>query len=97
MKRVCKLALEMSKDDCPSKIVFVWGESGSGKSSFIVHAIDKARRALLTNRKRIVITRNISSEGDWLVPFRYDILFKFACHILACFLTFFLQLVSFNF
>jgi len=70
MGQVCKLALDMSQCGCPSKLLFVWGDSGSGKSSFIVHAIDKARKVLMTNMKRVVITRNISSEGDSLVPFR---------------------------
>ena len=70
LAQVCQLSLDMSKDECPSKLLFVWGDSGSGKSSFIVHAIDKARKALMTNMKKAVITRNISSEGDTLVPFR---------------------------
>jgi len=70
MKAVCKLALGMTKEKCPSKILFLSGESGSGKSAFVVHAIAKARTVLMKNRRSAVITRNISSEGDSLVPFR---------------------------
>jgi chromosomal replication initiation ATPase DnaA len=67
---ICKLAFSTTKKECPSKIVFVWGESGSGKSAFVVQAISNARKMLIFEKKAAVLTRNISSEGDSLVPFR---------------------------
>jgi Predicted ATPase len=66
---LCDISKSVTRENNPPRIVFIWGESGSGKSSFIVQAIAKVRSVLLSMRKRIVITRNISSEGDMLVPF----------------------------
>ena len=71
---IYKLAFSTTKKECPSKIVFVWGESGSGKSAFVVQAISNARKMFMMKKKSAVITRNISSEIDSLVPFRYVIL-----------------------
>ena len=70
MKRVCKLAQEMVVTKGPAKVFFVWGESGSGKSDFLVQTISLVRKHLMTMRKGIMLTRNVGSEGDSLVPFR---------------------------
>jgi hypothetical protein len=67
---ICKLSLAVTKKERTSKMLFVWGESGSGKSAFIVSAISKARSLLLQKKKRSVVTRNATSERDSLIPFR---------------------------
>jgi predicted ATPase len=66
---ICNISKSVTRENNPPNVVFVWGESGSGKSSFIVQAIAKVRSILFKMRKRVVVTRNISSEGDMLVPF----------------------------
>ncbi len=67
---VCKLAMDVTIPGKPSKILFVWGESGSGKSSFVVNSIAKARTYLLHEKINMAFIRNINREGDSLVPFR---------------------------
>ena len=67
---ICNISKNVTGENNQPHVVFVWGESGYGKSSFIVQAITKVRSILLSMRKRVVITRHISSEGDMLVPFR---------------------------
>lgn len=67
---VCNLAKEMiAKEGCPSKMFFMSGGSGSGKSSVVVHTIAVLSKVMLQSRKNFVITRNISNEGDSIVPF----------------------------
>ena len=70
MMRVCNLAHEMAKTKGPAKMFFVWGETGSGKSDFLVQTISLMRKKLVTMRKRVILTRNVGNEGDSLVPFR---------------------------
>ncbi len=70
MEQVCNIALEMTQEECPSRIFFVWGESGSGKSSFVANAIAKVHKALTSARRSSIITRNVCSQNDNLVPFR---------------------------
>ena len=70
MEQVCNIALEMAQEECPSRIFFVWGESGAGKSTFAVHTIAKVHKALASARRSSIITRNVCSDGDNLVPFR---------------------------
>ena len=70
MRRVCKLAQEMTLMQTPTKIFFVWGESGSGKSDFLVQTVAVMRKMLVTLRMKVILTRNIGNEGDSLVPFR---------------------------
>ena len=69
-KMICNLAMSITKKNAKSNVVFVWGESGSGKSAFVVHAIHEARKLLIAEQKSVTITRNATSEGDALVPFR---------------------------
>ena len=69
MKKLCNIVMRTTDEDCPSKMLFIWGESSAGKSAFVVHATAKARKMLLTEGIIAVFTRNISSEGDSLVPF----------------------------
>ncbi len=67
---VSKLAIEMARRAQPAKMVFVTGKSGIGKSSFLVHVISKIRKELKIRRANLIISRNVSSDGDTLLPFR---------------------------
>jgi hypothetical protein len=70
IKKVCKLAQEMSVDQSPAKMFLVWGDSGSGKSNFLVQTVAIVRKVLVTSKKRVIVTRNVSNDGDALIPFR---------------------------
>ncbi len=71
MKRVTQLAKKIAlEDEGPAEMFFVWGESGSGKSDFLVQTVAQARKAIITLRKRVIVSRNIGTDGDALVPFR---------------------------
>eukprot|EP00554_Chaetoceros_debilis_P009004 CAMPEP_0194101608 /NCGR_PEP_ID=MMETSP0150-20130528/2290_1 /TAXON_ID=122233 /ORGANISM="Chaetoceros debilis, Strain MM31A-1" /LENGTH=1615 /DNA_ID=CAMNT_0038788273 /DNA_START=63 /DNA_END=4907 /DNA_ORIENTATION=- len=69
MRKISTLALKMSRRRSPSKIIFIWGDSGSGKSSFVVHTISNVYKSLVSGRKKTIITRNLCADGDTLVPF----------------------------
>ena len=70
MKHVCHVAQEMSFQCGPSKMFFIWGETGSGKSDYLVKAVSLIRKLMVTMKKGLIVTRNVSNEGDALVPFR---------------------------
>ena len=71
MKELCKLAQEMSSEKgCPVKLQMVMGDSGSGKSAFIVQTVAVMKKLLLSSGKRTIVARNVSNEGDKMVPFR---------------------------
>ncbi len=70
MNHLCDLAKKMAVKQGPPKLFFVWGESGSGKSDFLVQTVAHTRKSLISMRKGVVVLRNIGSDGDALVPFR---------------------------
>mmetsp|Transcript_20356 Transcript_20356/g.23384 ORF Transcript_20356/g.23384 Transcript_20356/m.23384 type:complete len:1580 (-) Transcript_20356:160-4899(-) len=69
MKSVCKLANEMSTNQGRAKMFLVWGETGSGKSNFLVQTVALIRKILVISRKKVIVTRHICNDGDSLVPF----------------------------
>ena len=70
IKEICILAQNMAYRKGPAKMFFVWGESGSGKSDFLVQTTSIMRRLLLTTKKKVIIKGNIGNEGDSMIPFR---------------------------
>jgi class 3 adenylate cyclase len=62
-------AREMALTQCPSKIVYITGESGMGKSTMVVHAIEHVRKLMGASRRRVIVTKYVSKESDRLVPF----------------------------
>ena len=70
IKQVCAVAREMAMSEGPCRMHFVWGESGSGKSDFLVQSVAIIRRAIFTSRRRLVLARSVGNEGDVLIPFR---------------------------
>ena len=71
MKNVCDLAKNMSTLQGPAQMFFVWGETGSGKSDFLVQTVALTRKVLVSIRSANIILRHIGSDGDSLIPFRY--------------------------
>eukprot|EP00551_Chaetoceros_affinis_P009847 CAMPEP_0203685194 /NCGR_PEP_ID=MMETSP0090-20130426/48420_1 /ASSEMBLY_ACC=CAM_ASM_001088 /TAXON_ID=426623 /ORGANISM="Chaetoceros affinis, Strain CCMP159" /LENGTH=1325 /DNA_ID=CAMNT_0050554381 /DNA_START=512 /DNA_END=4489 /DNA_ORIENTATION=- len=69
IKSVCKLAQEMAIQYGPTKMFFVSGESGAGKSDFLVQTVAIMRRLLVTLKRSVVVKGNIGKEEDTLVPF----------------------------
>jgi hypothetical protein len=67
---IVRLANDTAYSNGASKILFIQAESGTGKSTLILQAISKVRKIC---RKRIIITRNISNQGDRMIPFRFVI------------------------
>jgi hypothetical protein len=71
MKELCKLAQEMSSQtECPVKLQMIMGDSGLGKSAFIVQTVAVMRKLLSSAGKRIIVARNVSNRGDSMAPFR---------------------------
>jgi tetratricopeptide (TPR) repeat protein len=60
-------AREIALNHHKSKLVFLSAESGMGKSTMVVHAIEHIRKMM--GRRRLIITKHVSKESDLLVPF----------------------------
>jgi len=70
MGMVLNLAKTMAQSyRAPAKMYFLVGDSGSGKSSVVVQTIAILSKGLRVSGKNIIITRNVSNEGDSHVPF----------------------------
>ena len=52
-----------------SSLVFISAESGMGKSTMVVHAIEHIRKLMGAHRRRMIVTTHVSKESDLLVPF----------------------------
>jgi len=59
-----------SKDEKKSKMLYIQAESGFGKSALISQALLEVRKKIFQKKKRVIITRNISNDGDRMIPFR---------------------------
>jgi hypothetical protein len=53
-----------------SRMLFVQAESGTGKTAVLVQALSKVKKLGGAAKKRIIITRNVSNDGDRMIPFR---------------------------
>jgi len=67
---ILRWAKDVAYSDAESKMLFIQAKSGFGKSALVVQALSDIRKMGLKNRKRVIITRNISNEGDRMIPFR---------------------------
>ena len=54
-----------------SRLVFISGDIGAGKSSLLAQSAQLIRRNLSAKNKTVHVSINTSSEGDFLVPFRF--------------------------
>ncbi|KAL7554113.1 hypothetical protein ACHAWF_017514, partial [Thalassiosira exigua] len=52
-----------------AKMIFVEAASGTGKSALIVQATEHVRAMMRRMDRRVVVTRNVSNEGDSRIPF----------------------------
>lgn len=66
--------LEVAKDTLkpmsPSRFVFLSADSGTGKTTLVVHVIEHLRKVMYKGRKRHRIAKHVCRESDVLVPFR---------------------------
>lgn len=53
-----------------SKIVFLSGQNGTGKTTLVFRAIDQIRKEAIFSRKRMMLTTHMSKSGDAAMPFR---------------------------
>ena len=70
LKQIMRTAKEVTLHDSISKLLLVTAMSGSGKSTLIVQATELVRAMAKKMHRRMIITRNISNEGDLMLPFR---------------------------
>jgi putative ribosome biogenesis GTPase RsgA len=56
--------------NAPSKIVFISGPSGIGKTTLSLQAIQIMAKAAQQSNKRLMLTKHMSKGGDTLIPFR---------------------------
>ena len=67
--QILEIVRDMTCQVLPAKIIFVSAESGTGKSTLAIHAIDQMRRIMTRSRKKFMIAKHICRESDLLVPF----------------------------
>lgn len=70
LKQVMSIAKDIALRGSTSKLLLVTAKSGSGKSTFMVQAAERARAMVKKMNGRVIITRNVSNEGDSMIPFR---------------------------
>ena len=70
LKQIMRMAKEVTLHDSISKLLLVTATSGSGKSTLMVQATELVRAMVKKMHMRVIITRNISDEGDSMIPFR---------------------------
>ena len=69
IKQSMHVAKEMALNSITSKFLFVSAPSGTGKSSLMVQATETVRAMVKKMKKRVIVTRYISNEGDSRIPF----------------------------
>eukprot|EP00986_Skeletonema_menzelii_P013899 scaffold8602_cov144-Skeletonema_menzelii.AAC.7 len=69
IKQIMHVAQEMTLTRMTSKFLFMTASSGTGKSSLMVQATESVRAMVKKMKKRVIVTRYISNEGDSRIPF----------------------------
>ena len=69
IKQIMHVAKDMTLTRISSKFLFVSAASGTGKSTLMVQATESVRAMVKKMKKRVVVTRYISNEGDSRIPF----------------------------
>lgn len=69
IKQIMHVAKDMTLTRISSKFLFVSAASGTGKSTLMVQATECVRAMVKKMKKRVIVTRYISNEGDSRVPF----------------------------
>ena len=71
LKHILHIAKETILHGSISKLLLVTAISGSGKSTFMSQATELVRGMVKRMNRRVIITGNVSNEGDSIIPFRY--------------------------
>jgi hypothetical protein len=69
-KAIMRLAKDVEFHGTASKMLFISAVEGSGKSTLMVQATEHVRAMMKKMDKRLIVTRNISNDGDSRLPFR---------------------------
>jgi class 3 adenylate cyclase len=70
LKQIVRNAKEIIFHNSISKLLLITAMSGSGKSSLMDQATELIRAMATEMHRRVIVTRNISNEGDTIIPFR---------------------------
>lgn len=70
MSELVSIVRDLACKRSQTKLVFLSAASGTGKSALLVQTIGKMRRMGVRNRRSIIIIRNVSNDGDHMIPFR---------------------------
>lgn len=71
VEQIMAVAKEATKPHSLARLVFVAADSGTGKTTLVVHVMEHLRNVIHKNRKRRRIAKHVCRESDVLVPFRY--------------------------
>ena len=70
IKQIMHTAKDVAIHGTMTKLVFVSAMSGTGKSTLMVQAVEHVRAMMKKMKRRVIISRNVSRDGDSRVPFR---------------------------
>ena len=70
LEQIMRTAKEVTFHNSISKLLLITAMSGSGKSSLMVRATELIRAMAKEIHRRVIVTNNISNEGDSIIPFR---------------------------
>lgn len=69
LKEIIGIARDIVLKQSKPKMLFLSAESGMGKSTLVVHAIEHIRKMLGSSRHRLIVAKHVSNESELLVPF----------------------------
>lgn len=70
VSEIMSIARETLQPHSPARLVFVAADSGTGKTTLVVHIIDNLTQVMNKNRKRLRVAKHVCRESDVQVPFR---------------------------
>jgi len=69
IKQIMRVAKSVVNNSPVSKLLLVEAMSGTGKSTLMVQATEHVKAMIKKMNRKVIVTRNISNEGDSRIPF----------------------------
>lgn len=70
LRVLVRMVREIHLFNSPAKMAFVTADSGTGKSTTVIHAIEHIRKTIGRKLQRIIVAKHVCKDSDTLVPFR---------------------------
>lgn len=67
---ILQLARQVAYSNDNANFIFIQAESGAGKTSLVIRALSQVKKMAIAARKHLIVVRNLSNDGDRMIPFR---------------------------